>query len=158
MAKTELNHKRRRSRQLIKPKHYYICVHAKVIITQISNRSQCSSTCGISISKAIKIQYLCLLPWIETIMQKNRIGSWRWQKCENMRWFTFPRRWRARSAHREMKTMMEQTTATIHVGVYSRDSFSSSSAMFFYQYCLAEECVDDNSFFLFNIYMFDRKW
>jgi len=29
-----------------------------------------------------------------------------------------------------MKTIMEQTTATIHVGVYSRESFSSS-AMFY---------------------------
>jgi hypothetical protein len=28
----------------------------------------------------------------------------------------------------------------------------------FYQYSFAELCVEDNSIFLFNIYLLDRKW
>lgn len=61
------------------------------------------------------------------------------ERCE----LTFPSLWRARSTQREMKTIMQQTTATIHVGVYSRE-WLSSSAMF--ALSLTKQL------FLFNIY------
>lgn len=131
--------------------------------TQISNWSQCFSTCGVSISKAIKIQllscrtYACfheLKPqciWIELDHEGDinvkiwddlpfQGGEGHAQRTE--RW----KQWWSKQLQQSMLVYIQETRSVLLL------------PYLFYQYCLAEECVDDNSFFLFNIYMLDRKW
>ena len=66
------------------------------------------------------------------IKLEKKSGKTAWENVRRKfseRFDTFTRWWRARWTTREMRIMIVLTMATIHVGVYSREPFSSSPAM-----------------------------